>query len=466
MPSRSRLLPTAMRRTAIVAPDSHLRRVLVEVADLGQFESDPLDATDPGPVDIVFERVAAGRTDVSPRLAVDPVDPDDLVSRGELGLLSGEAELERHAASVRHTGRCSILPGWIPSDQIGSVRAAVAPYGGAVVDLPGRRGIVPPTAHADSAAGTAFRPLVTTYATVPYRDIDPTLFAAFAYMLMFGMMFGDVGHGVAIVALGVVALVAQSERWPDVRRVAPFLIGAGVAATAFGFLYGEAFGPTGLVPTLWLRPLDEPERLLMAGLVVGGVLLAITSVAASVNRWRESGPTLAFYDAAGIAGALLLFGFAGVVIGIATSTHWLWQVGTATAAIGTVLTFIGLFVGAGSGASGLAEAVVEMFDTILRLGSNTVSFTRLAAFGLTHAVITEVVWDGAVSLWNRAALLAGIAAVALFAIGNLAAFALGALVGAIQALRLEYYELFSRLFVSQGRPFRPWHVPAQRLETP
>ena len=28
----------------------------------------------------------------------------------------------------------------------------------------------------------------------------------------------------------------------------------------------------------------------------------------------------------------------------------------------------------------------------------------------------------------------------------------------LQALRLEYYELFSRVFVTQGRPFRPWHL--------
>ena len=28
----------------------------------------------------------------------------------------------------------------------------------------------------------------------------------------------------------------------------------------------------------------------------------------------------------------------------------------------------------------------------------------------------------------------------------------------VQALRLEYYELFSRIFVEEGRPFRPWHV--------
>jgi V/A-type H+-transporting ATPase subunit I len=26
-------------------------------------------------------------------------------------------------------------------------------------------------------------------------------------------------------------------------------------------------------------------------------------------------------------------------------------------------------------------------------------------------------------------------------------------------LRLEYYELFSRVFQGEGRPFRPWHVP-------
>ncbi len=94
-----------------------------------------------------------------------------------------------------------------------------------------------------------------------------------------------------------------------------------------------------------------------------------------------------------------------------------------------------------------------MFDTLLRLGSNVVSFTRLAAFGLTHAVITGVVWDGTVSLWDRGGIVAFAAAVVLFVVGNLAAFALGGLVAAIQALRLEYYEMFSRLFASEGRPF-------------
>ena len=50
-------------------------------------------------------------------------------------------------------------------------------------------------------------------------------------------------------------------------------------------------------------------------------------------------------------------------------------------------------------------------------------------------------------------------AVATFTVGWTAAFALEGLVVSVQALRLEYYELFSRLFVREGRPFRPFRMP-------
>jgi V/A-type H+-transporting ATPase subunit I len=53
------------------------------------------------------------------------------------------------------------------------------------------------------------------------------------------------------------------------------------------------------------------------------------------------------------------------------------------------------------------------------------------------------------------------AAVLVFLLGNALAFSLEALVAAIQALRLEFYELFSRVFEIEGRPFRPWHGEAR-----
>jgi len=50
-------------------------------------------------------------------------------------------------------------------------------------------------------------------------------------------------------------------------------------------------------------------------------------------------------------------------------------------------------------------------------------------------------------------------AVILFLVGNTATFALEGLVAGVQALRLEYYELFSRVFAGEGRPFSPWSIP-------
>ena len=152
----------------------------------------------------------------------------------------------------------------------------------------------------------------------PNQRETVTLFAAVAYMVMFGMMFGDVGHGLAIVVIGIVARRSHGERWRTFHAAAPFLVGAGLAATLFGFLYGEAFGPTGLVPTVWFRPLDDPTRLLVAGLIIGCVLLTLTFALAVVNRWRESGPGVALYHASGPGGATLFVGVVVFVAGTAT----------------------------------------------------------------------------------------------------------------------------------------------------
>jgi V/A-type H+-transporting ATPase subunit I len=423
---REQMVSAPMVRAAVVAPERRCLPVLEAVADAGLFEPDPL------------------------------VNGSDRQS--------GETSVDQQSTNALRTDACAVLPGWIPQHDVELLRARVEPLGGAVAELPMPRGVTPPTAHVDTRVGEPFRPLVTTYATVPYRDLDPTLFAALAYVVMFGMMFGDVAHGLFVIALGLAIRASHSDRLSKAKAAVPFLIGAGIAAVCFGFLYGEAFGPTGLVPTLWVRPLDDPETLLVAGLVLGTALLAITFVLATVNRWRESGPSLALYDASGAGGALLFAGAAAYLGSVVASTTWLRPLAVVLLAVGAILTFTGLLANAGAGASGVMQAVVEMFDTVLRLGSNVVSFTRLAAFGLTHAVITEVVWDGSVGLWERSGAISIFAAVVLFVVGNAAAMALSGLVGAIQALRLEYYELFSRLFITMGRPFTPWHISTQRSE--
>jgi V/A-type H+-transporting ATPase subunit I len=149
--------------------------------------------------------------------------------------------------------------------------------------------------------------------------------------------------------------------------------------------------------------------------------------------------------------------------GIYLDVDILMAIAVGLAVVASVLAFLGLLATAGGGAAGAVQAVVELFDLIIRVGSNLVSFARLAAFGLTHAALSAVVWEGTTAVWGPG--LSAIAAVVLFLAGNAVALTLEALVAGIQALRLEYYELFSRVFDTEGRPFRPWVLPARGTQS-
>jgi V/A-type H+/Na+-transporting ATPase subunit I len=217
---------------------------------------------------------------------------------------------------------------------------------------------------------------------------------------------------------------------------------------------------------LWLAPLDEPVPLLLAALGLGALLLAGAYAIGTVNRWREGGWPLATFAPSGIAGTALFSGVAAMAGGWYAGTSWLIFLGGMAALVGLALAFAGFLAEAGGGGAGLAQAAIELFDTIVRLGSNIVSFARLAAFGLTHAALGAIIWQGTSGLWLTGGVVPIVGAVVLFVVGNALAFGLEALVASIQALRLEYYELFSRVFQGQGRPFRPWHLPAEEAGDP
>jgi V/A-type H+-transporting ATPase subunit I len=269
-------------------------------------------------------------------------------------------------------------------------------------------------------------------------------------------MFGDAGHGLLLVAGGLCLPLTRRPWLRAARRVWPVIVAMGVAAAGGGLLYGEFFGPTAAVPTLWLAPVDNAGRLLLVGVAVGGLLLAISHVIGTANRWRESGPLLAMLSATGVAGLLVLAGITLTAVASAAGSGALAIAATACAAVGITMLATGI-LGRAIGGGGVAMGVVELLDALLRLGTNIISFTRLAAFGIMHAAIGQVVWQGTVALHGGVA--GSLAAVFLFTLGNALAFALEALVAGVQALRLEYYELFSRVFVREGRAFRPWSLP-------
>jgi V/A-type H+/Na+-transporting ATPase subunit I len=456
---RDNLTPIPMRRVGLLAPDDAVRDLLVGVARAGVVQlpsSSPESAT--GPANALLRR--AQQKPKTQVLAAQAPDLRWCEQHDRLDLAAGEAQLEAVAETgVRH-GQVVGFVGWVPTNKVAGLAEDLAPIGGAVVAIRRPRGSQPPTLLAPGGARRAFAPLVETYATPPYRDLDVSVLAGLAYVAMFGMMFADVGHGALLLAIALAARFGHWRRLDIVRSVWVMVAGAGASTMVFGAFYGEFFGPTHAFPVLWLSPLDQPVRLLSVAIAVGAFLLAAAYALASVNRFREGGWRSAIYAASGLAGAATFVGLAIMAGGLYIHIVVLTIAGAALACVAVGVAFVGLFVEAGGGFDGAAQAGVESFDLVVRLGSNVVSFARLAAFGMTHAALGQVVWQSTTGAARHGPL--GIcAAVLIFAVGNAVTFSLEALIAGVQALRLEYYELFSRIFIAEGEPFRPWHLAVE-----
>ena len=315
-----RAFPVPMRRVAVVSLAVRVREVLVVLAESGVVElAGPLGSGEGPALDALrrLESRQSGGARAQPSLARVAPDVDRLERTGARAVLAGEVELERRRTSAVQHGSFAVFVGWAPKPAIEQLSARLEACGASLVPLGRPRGQQPPTLLAPAPAADPFRPLLSTYGAVPYRDVDPTPFVAVTYCLMFGMMFGDVGDGLLIVVAALALRGARGPRLAALRRVWPMIAAAGASSVVFGALYGELFGPTNLLPTLWLSPLDESTRLLAVAIAAGAGLLAIAYLIGIVNRWREGGPALALTAGAGVPGFMLLTGGALVAAGVA-----------------------------------------------------------------------------------------------------------------------------------------------------
>ena len=297
-----------------------------------------------------------------------------------------------------------------------------------------------------------FRPLVDTYGATRYADVDPTPFAAASFVLMFGMMFGDVGHGLLLAAFGLcLRRTRGSPRCRACARCGRSRSPAAWPPPAFGLLYGEAFGPTGLVPALWVSPLDDYLQLLPAAVGVGALLLSVGYALGILNRWREGGLRAALMAPSGIAGFATFAGGGLIALAVFFGIPPLAVAGVVVAVGGMALLLAGFTADAGLSPAGITQALVELLDAVVAHRREP-RVVRAAGGLRPHArgARARSCSTARGALWGLGP-LGAVAAVVVFVVGSAAAFALEALVAVIQAMRLEYYELFSRVYAGEGR---------------
>lgn len=272
---------------------------------------------------------------------------------------------------------------------------------------------------------------------MPGRDAaDPSAVVALVFPLIFGYMFGDLGQGLLLTVAGL----AFGGRWPLVKLFIP----AGLSAAFFGLLFGSIFSLPGIVPALWLEPLDEPLPVLLLPLFGGATLLLAGFVLAGVEaRWR--GELATWLRSEGGAMALYL----GLLTAVAAPAGFLAPALAAALALALVLA-----LWQGGGAAAVLAAIAESIEKVLRLAINTISFVRVGAFAIGHAGLSA-----ALALLADAA-GEGAAAALVVVLGNVFIIALEVLVVSIQTTRLLLFEFFTRFFVGSGRTFRPAALPA------
>ncbi|MDQ1315508.1 MAG: V/A-type H+/Na+-transporting ATPase subunit [Pseudomonadota bacterium] len=286
-----------------------------------------------------------------------------------------------------------------------------------------------------------FMPLVKSYGIPRYGEFDPTLPFAFAYLLLFGAMFGDVGHGGIVLLLSLALL-------PRLGRMASVGIAAGAVSMLFGLLYGSVFGYEDIIEPVWLSPLHDPVRVL--GLAVGfGVAFIVFTLLVNIrNKWAAGHFGEALFDSGGLAGLAFYLGAVGGLAdfaGLADLARPAW--GGAALGLSGVVVYKWI-----EAKSGFWERVlvtsIETLETAINLFSNTLSFMRVAAFSLNHVALALAVF----------ALAAGLGAAGhglTLLLGNIVIIVLEGAIVAIQALRLMYFEGFSRFFSGDGVEFAP-----------
>ncbi|MGC8492115.1 MAG: V-type ATP synthase subunit I [Syntrophobacteraceae bacterium] len=319
-----------------------------------------------------------------------------------------------------------------------------------------------------------FRPfelLVKTMGMPSNTDIDPTPLTAITFVLMFGLMFGDLGQGLILLLAGVMLKrFVRNKPHGEPAQAGGILIACGGAAAVCGLLYGSVFSSERIVPALWFHPTEHIMRLFFVTILMGVMIIMAGLSAHIVNSFLNGDYTEAFLEKRGLAVLVL---YAAIVIfalryreGVRFPAAWEMSIFIVLPlALFSLKGVLGPALFNSPKPHSISEYVIETVMEIMEIGlgffANTVSFIRIGAFALSHAGLSIVTYTLA-AMADPGMKSAG--AVIIIVIGNIFIIGFESLICGIQSMRLEYYEFFSKFFEGEGVVFAPFTLPGKGSE--
>jgi V/A-type H+-transporting ATPase subunit I len=369
--------------------------------------------------------------------------------------------VENARSTFSRTETLSLVNGWIPTDQQGTLRASVesSTKGAAFLkfDDPSAND-QPPSQLRNRGIAGSFELFTKLRGTPEYSEIDPTPIVTVLFPIMYGMMFGDIGQGAVLFMLGLIFSRFQRSFLGiparGMRKLGVVLATCGISAVFFGTLYGEFF-LTEAFPPLAVNPIQGQSTMIIVALLFGVAQLAFGMGLKIINLLRSRamieagfGVVRLVYYASGVALAVKFA--SSMSFSVFTENMWLTVVAIAALIVMFLSPTIEGFVKHEfKFGEGIMKGVSEFIETFLSYMTNSISYVRLAAFAIAHSALGIA----AVILAATVGVLPG------FIIMNFLGLTIEALGVFIQCMRLVYYEFFTKFYSGNGVPYRPFSLP-------
>lgn len=346
--------------------------------------------------------------------------------------------------------------GWIPKKMKRNIVEKLSRFEDIIImfnDDTNDPGMKPPTKLKNNWMFKPFEFMIKMYGMPSYKELDPTPFLSLTYLVFFGFMFGDIGQGFVLFLIGVLLRLKKIKLGSIIERL-------GISSMIFGAIYGSIFGFETIIPALWIKPFHHINTVLITAIVVGVAFLMVGYIYGMINSLKSGNYSNFILGKNGVTGFVLYISLLLIAVAMVTgnrilSMTFLVMIMAAAAMILFLKETISVRLNLKGARKdhnqepSVIERIFEIFEVLLSMVSNTLSFIRVGAFALNHVGLF-IAFESLAKLIDS-----GIGSIAVYIVGNIFIIGLEGLIVGIQVLRLEYYELFSKYFEGGGIEFNP-----------
>lgn len=360
------------------------------------------------------------------------------------------------SGKLRQTGSCAVIGAYVPEKAASKVTALLDSMDAAweLSEADGEREDVP-VLLSNGALGSQFEPIVGLYSMPKYGTFDPSLIMSFFYILIFGLMFADVGYGFTL-TLGCILGLRIMHPKPGLKKFLTMFAICGVSSMVGGALFGGYFGdmPTRIMEdffgvakapdmALAFNMIDNPIAFLIVSLAMGALHLLCGMVIRFILLWQNGKIFEAVFD----VGSWFVL-FAGIALSVAVRPPF----GIVLCAVGVLMLVATQGREAKNPVMRVLKGIMSLYD-LISYASDLLSYSRILALSLASAVIANVV--NIFGTMGGPGIGGVISLILAFALGHTLNFAVNILGTYVHTSRLQYIEFFGKFYESGGREFTP-----------